>query len=136
MKHTATAFWKGSGKEGSGTISTESGNLNKAEYSANARFASGKGTNPEELIAAAHAGCYTMKLSFILAEAGFVADSIETTSAVSIESGTITGSHLTVKAKINGISKEKFDASAKDAKENCPVSKALKMDITLEASLI
>lgn len=135
MKRTATAVWNGSGKEGSGNLSTQSTTLNKSQYSYKSRFEEGVGTNPEELIAAAHAGCFSMKLSFVLGEAGFTPDSIETTSAVDLDNGVIKSSALTVKAKVPGITPEKFQEAAKNAKENCPVSKALNVEITLEASL-
>ena len=94
------------------------------------------GTNPEELVAAAHAGCFTMKLSFVLNAAGFTADSIETTCAITLDNGAITSSQLTVSAKVPGISKEKFDESAADAKANCPISKLLNTDISMEATLL
>jgi osmotically inducible protein OsmC len=136
MKRTATAVWNGSGKEGSGNITTQSTTLNKTQYSYKSRFEEGVGTNPEELIAAAHAGCFTMKLSFVLGGAGFDPESIETTSVVDLDNGVIKSSHLTVKAKVAGISKEKFQEAANDAKENCPVSKALNMTITMEATLL
>ncbi len=136
MKRTATAVWNGSGKEGAGQLSSQSTILNKTQYSYKSRFEDGVGTNPEELIAAAHAGCFAMKLSFVLGGAGFTPDSIEATAAVTLDNGVITGSHLTVKAKVPGITKEKFEESAADAKANCPVSKALNMDITMEASLV
>ena len=135
MKRTATAVWSGSGKEGGGHLTTQSGVLNKSKYTWSSRFAEGTGTNPEELIAAAHSGCFTMKLSFVLGEAGFTPDAIETTSTVTIESGTILGSHLVVNAKVPGISKEKLEECAANAKANCPVSKALGIPITLEVSL-
>jgi osmotically inducible protein OsmC len=135
MKRSATAVWNGTGKEGTGYLSTQSNVLSKTQYSYKSRFEQGTGTNPEELIAAAHAGCFSMKLSFVLGEAGYTPDSIETTSTVSLENGVITGSHLEVKAKIPGISEEKFQQCAEDAKTNCPVSKALKMDLTIQASL-
>lgn len=135
MKRTATAVWNGSGKEGSGNLSTQSTVLTKTQYSFKSRFEEGVGTNPEELIAAAHAGCFSMKLSFVLGAAGFTPDSIETTSEVSLENGVITGSHLKVKAKVPGITKEKFEECATEAKTNCPVSKALNMSISLEAEL-
>ena len=135
MTRTGKAFWQGSGKEGKGNLTTQSQVLNKTQYSWTSRFEQGVGTNPEELIAAAHAGCFTMKLSFVLGEAGFTADAIETTAAVTIESGTITSSKLTVNAKVPGITKEKFEECAKNAKENCPVSKVLKAEISLEAML-
>lgn len=136
MKRSATAIWNGSGKEGSGNLSTQSGTLSKTQYSYNSRFAEGTGTNPEELIAAAHAGCFSMKLSFVLGAAGFTPDSIETLSTVTLDNGAITSSHLVLKAKVPGISKEKFDECAADAKANCPVSKVLNADITLEATLL
>ena len=136
MKRTATAVWNGSGKEGNGNLTTQSTTLNKTQYSFNSRFAEGVGTNPEELMAAAHAGCFTMKLSFVLGAAGFTADSLETSCAISLEDGTITKSELVVKGKVPGITPEKFQECAADAKANCPVSKAYNMDITLEASLV
>jgi len=136
MKRTATAVWNGSGKDGKGYLTTQSTTLNKTQYSYTSRFEEGVGTNPEELIAAAHAGCFTMKLSFVLGEAGFVPESIETTSVVELKDGSITSSHLTVKAKVPGISAEKFKASAEDAKANCPVSKVLNAELSLDASLI
>src|SRR3990170_210454 len=125
MKRNATAVWNGSGKEGNGTVSTQSTAVSNAQYSYKSRFEQGVGTNPEELIAAAHAGCFSMKLSFVLQEAGFTADEIETNCDINFENGAITESHLTVKAKIPGISEERFQASAKDAEENCPISKLL-----------
>ncbi len=136
MKRTATAVWNGTGKEGSGNLSTQSNVLNKTQYSYNSRFAEGTGTNPEELIAAAHAGCFTMKLSFVLGAAGFTPDSIETLATVTLDNGAITNSHLSVKAKVPNIDKQKFDECAADAKANCPVSKALNTNITMEASLV
>lgn len=135
MKRTATAVWNGSGKEGSGKLTTQSTTLQQTQYSYKSRFEEGTGTNPEELMAAAHAGCFSMKLSFVLGAAGFEPESIETTSAISLEDGVITSSHLTVKAKIPGITEEKFKECAEDAKTNCPVSKALNMSISMEASL-
>ncbi len=135
MIRHATAIWQGAGKDGKGTMSTQSTVLNKTQYSYNSRFENGPGTNPEELIAAAHAGCFSMKLAFVLQEAGFVADEIETKCEVTLENGAITKSHLTLKAKIPGISKEKFEESAKNAKENCPISKSLTAEISMEASL-
>jgi osmotically inducible protein OsmC len=136
MKRTATAVWNGSGKEGKGNLSTQSTTLNKTQYSYKSRFEEGVGTNPEELIAAAHAGCFSMKLSFVLGEAGFVPESIETVSVVDLDNGVIKSSHLTVKAKVPGITPDKFQEAAKNAKENCPVSKALNLDISMDASLI
>jgi osmotically inducible protein OsmC len=135
MKRQGSAVWNGSGKEGKGTVSSQSGVLKDTQYSYNSRFAEGIGTNPEELIAAAHAGCFTMKLAFVLGEAGFTPDSINTTSTINFENGVLTASHLTVTGKVPGISKEKFDECVKNAEENCPVSKALNMKISSEATL-
>lgn len=136
MKRTATANWKGSGKEGKGNLSTASTVLNNTQYSFNSRFAEGVGTNPEELIAAAHSGCFAMKLSFVLNEAGFTADDLTVKCTITFENGAITESHLDLQAKVPGISKEKFDECAADAKANCPISQLLKTNITLTASLV
>ena len=135
MKRNATAVWNGTGKEGTGHLTTQSTTLNKTPYSYNSRFAEGVGTNPDELVAAAHAGCFTMKLSFILNAAGFTADEIQTKCDITLADGAITGSHLTVSAKIPGINKEQFDAAVADAKANCPISKLLNATITHEAVL-
>ena len=135
MKRTATAVWNGSGKDGSGKLTTQSTTLQQTQYSYKSRFEEGTGTNPEELVAAAHAGCYSMKLSFVLGAAGFEPESIETSAAINFENGVLTNSHLTVKAKVPGISAEKFKECAEDAKANCPISKALSIPITLDASL-
>lgn len=135
MKRSATAVWNGSGKEGNGHISTQSPALKQVKYSYTSRFEDGPGTNPEELIAAAHAGCFTMKLSFVLNEAGFVPDSLETTAYVNFVNGVITESHLVLKAKVKGISQDAFDAAVKDAELNCPVSQVLKADISVESTL-
>jgi osmotically inducible protein OsmC len=135
MKRTATAVWNGSGKDGKGQLTTQSTTLNNTQYSYKSRFEEGVGTNPEELIAAAHAGCFAMKLSFVLGGAGFTPDSLEVTSTVSLEDGTIKSSHLVLKASIPGISQEKFKECADDAKANCPVSKVLNAEITLDATL-
>ena len=136
MKRNATAVWNGSGKEGKGTLSTQSTVLNRTQYSFNSRFAEGVGTNPEELMAAAHAGCFTMKLTFVLGAAGFTPDELETSCAISLEDGVITKSELVVKAKVPGITPAQFQECAADAKANCPVSKAYNMEISLEASLV
>ena len=130
MKRNATAVWNGTGKEGTGNLTTQSTTLNKTQYSFNSRFAEGVGTNPEELVAAAHAGCFSMKLSFVLNAAGFTADSIETKCEITLDNGAITESHLNVTAKVPGISKEKFEESVADAKANCPVSKLFNTNIT------
>ncbi|MEI7669418.1 MAG: OsmC family protein [Pseudomonadota bacterium] len=136
MKRNATAVWNGTGKEGNGNLTTQTATLNKVQYSWNSRFAEGIGTNPEELIAAAHAGCFSMKLSFILGTKNFTPESIETNAAVTIDSGAITSSHLVVTAKVPGMSNEDFQAAAIEAKDNCPVSKVLNAAITIEAKLI
>lgn len=135
MKRNATAVWNGTGKEGNGHLTTQSGVLNKTQYSYLSRFENGIGTNPEELVAAAHAGCFTMKLSFVLNAAGFTATEIETRCDITLESGSITESHLHVKASVPGISQEQFDTAVADAKENCPISKLYRTNITHEASL-
>jgi lipoyl-dependent peroxiredoxin len=137
MKRNATAVWNGTGKEGTGSLSTQSGVLSKTQYSFNTRFADGIGTNPEELVAAAHAGCFSMKLSFVLGAAGFTADEINTTCEITLDpaAGAITGSHLIISAKIPGISQEQFDVAVADAKANCPISKLLNATITHEAVL-
>ena len=135
MKRFATANWKGSGKEGTGTNTTQSGVLSNTAYSYKSRFEEGIGTNPEELVAAAHAGCFTMKLSFVLNEAGFTADNIDTKCTITLEGGAITSSHLEVKATVPGIDAAKFAEVAADAKANCPISKLLNTEISMEASL-
>ena len=137
MKRNATAIWNGTGKEGTGTMSTQSTVLNKSQYSYNTRFADGIGTNPEELVAAAHAGCFSMALSFGLNRAGFTADEINTKCEITLDpaAGAITESHLIISAKMPGISKEQFDSAVADAKANCPISKLLNTNITHEATL-
>lgn len=135
IKRNATAVWNGSGKEGSGHLTTASTVLSKTQYSFNSRFEQGVGTNPEELVAAAHSGCFSMKLSFVLGAAGFTPDSIETKCTISLDNGAVTESHLEVKASIPGISKEKFEECVADAKANCPISKLLNTNITHEAVL-
>ena len=136
MKRNATAIWKGSGKSGNGTLSSQSGTLSNTQYSYKSRFEEGTGTNPEELIAAAHAGCFTMKLSFNLDAAGFTAEELTTQCDITLEGGAITYSHLTLNAKVPGISQEKFDEAVADAKANCPISKLLNTDISVEAKLV
>ena len=136
MKRNATAVWNGTGKEGTGHLTTQSTTLNKTQYSFNSRFADGVGTNPEELVAAAHAGCFTMKLSFVLNAAGFTADEIQTKCDITLADGAITESHLSVNAKVPGINKEQFDAAVADAKVNCPISKLFNTNITHEAVLV
>ncbi len=135
MKRHATAVWNGSGKEGNGTLSTQSTVLSNTQYSYKSRFEEGVGTNPEELMAAAHAGCFTMKLSFVLGAAGFTPDRIETNCIIALENGVITTSHLRVAATVPGMSKEEFDKAAQEAKAECPVSKAYNLEISMEAKL-
>ncbi len=140
MERSASAVWHGSLKEGKGTITTQSGTLKETQYSFGSRFAEGVGTNPEELIAAAHAGCFTMALSAQLTEAGFTADSIETTAKLTLDvqaAPTITKIHLTTTAKVPKIDKAKFDELAHNAEIGCPVSKVLAAaEITLDATLV
>jgi osmotically inducible protein OsmC len=140
MKRTASARWNGDLKSGKGTVSTASGVLTGAPYSFHTRFEDGKGTNPEELLAAAHAGCFTMALSAQLAQAGLTAESLETTCAISLEKQpdgfAITESHLDLKARVPGATQEAFDAAVQNAKSGCPVSKLYKTNITLNAQLL
>lgn len=138
MKRSATANWKGTGKEGHGKLQTQSGVLNDHQYSYKTRFEDGIGTNPEELIAAAHAGCFSMKLSFILNKAGFTPDNIDTTCSITLEDGAITESHLELKASVPDITDEQFKTCANEAKETCPISKSLNPNIRikLDASLV
>ena len=136
MKRNATAVWNGTIKEGKGHLTTDSTVLNQTQYSFSSRFEDGVGTNPEGLMAAAHAGCFTMKLSLDLTEAGFNPTSLETKGTVSLDNGVITSSNLVLKASIPGITEEQFQEIAAGAKENCPVSKAYNVAISLEASLV
>lgn len=138
MKFTrqASANWKGTGMEGVGTVSTQSTTLDKTQLSFKTRFADGVGTNPEELIGAAHAGCFSMQFSFLLNEAGFTADNIDTNAKVTFEDGTITSIHLDLTATIPNITNEQFQETAVKAKEVCPISKLLKTEITLIANLL
>ncbi|GAB3271739.1 OsmC family protein [Larkinella harenae] len=137
IKRNATAHWEGSGKDGKGTVSTASTVLSDTQYSFNTRFADGVGTNPEELVAAAHAGCFSMKLAFNLQEAGFTASSIDTKAVVTLDSnsGSISSSKLTVTASVPDISKEKFDELVADAEKNCPISKLFNTTISVDATL-
>lgn len=141
MDRSASAIWHGTLKEGKGTISTQSGTLKDTQYSFAARFAEGVGTNPEELIAAAHAGCFTMALSAQLTEAGFNPESIETKAVLTLdlhgEAPTITKIHLTNTSKVPNLDKAKFDELAHNAELGCPVSRLLKAaEITLDATLV
>ena len=139
MKRSASAMWNGDRKSGKGTISTDSGVLSSVQYSFGTRFEDGKGTNPEELIAAAHAGCFSMALSAQLGEAGLVAQSIDTTATVTLEKVeggfAITAVHLDLTAKIPGADQQAFEAAAEKAKAGCPVSKVLNAKITLDKKL-
>jgi lipoyl-dependent peroxiredoxin len=136
IKRSATAHWAGSGKEGNGTVSTDSGVLSGHQYSFNTRFADGIGTNPEELIGAAHAGCFSMKLAFVLQAAGITADSIDTKATVVLDNGTITDIHLHVRVKAEGLDADNFITYAEDAKQNCPISKLFNANIHLDAGLV
>lgn len=136
MKRKATAVWNGTIKEGNGHLTTQSTTLNKTQYSFNSRFADGVGTNPEELLAAAHAGCFTMKLSLDLTQAGFTPDTLETESVITLDNGKITKSELTLKAKVPGITDAQFQEIAKGAEATCPVSGAFSFEISLNAQLI
>ena len=140
IKRTGSAAWKGGLKDGKGAISTQSGALKAYPYGFSSRFEGVPGTNPEELIAAAHAGCFTMALSLILGEAKLTAEQMDTTAEVTLESVeggfAISAVHLSLKAKVPGADKETFDSLAAAAKANCPVSKLLKADITFEAQLL
>lgn len=139
MQKIGSAKWQGGIKDGVGAISTQSGVLKDAPYGFKARFEGGPGTNPEELIGAAHAGCFSMALSLILGEAGMVADSIETKATVTLEKEgggfSITAIHLDVAVKIPGAEQAAFEKAAQAAKENCPVSKLMKAPITMNATL-
>ncbi len=136
IKRTASAAWAGSGKEGKGSLTTQSGRLKDTPYSFSTRFENGPGTNPEELIAAAHAGCFTMALAFQLAAAGHTAESLATEAAVSIEPEgggfTIKTVHLSLHGKVPGMTAEQFATAAAAAKAGCPVSKVLNAEITLD----
>lgn len=138
MIRHATAVWNGSGKEGKGHLTTASTVLNQTQYSFNTRFEDGVGTNPEELVAAAHAGCFAMKLSFVLGAAGFTPASLETKCEITFENGTLSKSHLILKASVPGIDNAKFLECVKDAEQNCPISKLLGagLQITSEATLV
>lgn len=136
MKRYATAVWQGSLKEGAGKISMESKTLVDAQYSFKTRFEDGVGTNPEELVGAAHAGCFTMQLSAYIGEAGHTVNSIETKCDIDFQDGSIVGSHLTVSAKIDGIADAEFQELVTKAEKNCPMSKVLNTKITSAATLV
>ncbi len=139
MKRTGSAVWQGGIKDGQGTVSTESGVLDGAQYSFSTRFEDGKGTNPEELLAAAHAGCFSMALSKQINDAGFTADSINTTASVRLEKTdagfSITKVHLDVTARVPGADAAAFETAANNAKAGCPVSRLFNAEITMDAKL-
>jgi len=135
MKRNATAVWQGTVKEGSGKLTTQSKVLDNAQYSFKTRFEDGIGTNPEELVAAAHAGCFTMQLSAFITEAGHEIESIETKCDITMENFTITGSHLTINAKVKDISDSDFQELVTKAEKNCPISKLFNAEITSDATL-
>jgi osmotically inducible protein OsmC len=138
MKRNATAVWNGTGKDGKGTLSTQSGTLSDTQYSFKSRFEEGVGTNPEELIAAAHSGCFTMKLSFNISAEQIEPQEITTKAIVDLnpEKGEIVGIHLECKVKAAGLSQEKFEELVADAKANCPISKLMNAPITIDAQLL
>jgi len=140
MQRTASAHWSGGLKDGKGAVSTASGVLNNTPYSFSTRFENGAGTNPEELIAAAHAGCFSMALSAELGKGGMTAESIDTKAALTMEKTdagfTITAIHLDVNVKIPGADQQKFDEAAQSAKKGCPVSRVLNANITMTATLV
>ncbi len=136
MKRNATAKWNGSGKEGNGVLTTQSHTLDQTAYSYTSRFEEGQGTNPEELMAAAHAGCFSMKLAFVLGAAGHEPKSIVTSCEITLENGAITRSALLTQVDVGGMDEDAFQKAALEAKENCPVSKAYNMEISLEARQI
>ncbi len=136
IKRSATAHWAGSGKDGKGTLSSASGVLNEAQYGFKSRFEDGIGTNPEELIAAAHSGCFSMKLAFNLQSANFIADSIDTKAIVVLENGAIPEIQLETIVKAAGLTVEKLNELVADAKLNCPISKLFNASISVKATLI
>lgn len=136
IKRNATAVWNGDIKSGAGHLTTQSTTLNQTQYSFNSRFADGVGTNPEELLAAAHAGCFTMKLDLDLTQAGYKVESLETRSDITLDNGKITLSELTLRAKVPGITDEEFQKIAENAERTCPVGGAFNFTISLNATLI
>lgn len=136
MKRKANAVWVGGGKDGKGHLSTQSGVLSSTQYSFSSRFEEGIGTNPEELVAAAHACCFTMKLSFNLGAAGFVPEKLETECTITLDNGSVTSSKLVLKALVPGIDPSVFAEQVKDAELNCPINKLLNTDIHVDAELL
>lgn len=135
MKRKATAVWSGTGKDGKGHLTTQSTVLNKTQYSFSSRFEEGVGTNPEELIGAAHSGCFTMKLAFNLQAAGFTADELKTDCEIVFEDGTIVASNLNLTASVPDIDNAKFEELVRDAEANCPISKLLNTKISVSYTL-
>ena len=135
MKRTASAHWEGDLKAGKGTISTQSSTLNNTQYSFKTRFEDGVGTNPEELLAAAHAGCFTMAVSAALGQAGFTPTSLDTTATVNMEGLAVTGVHLVIKGAVPNLTAAQFEEFTKGAEKNCIISKALSVPISSESSL-
>ena len=135
MKRKAQAHWQGSGKDGKGHLTTQSNVLNKTQYSFSSRFEQGIGTNPEELVAATHAGCFTMKLAFVLQASNYTAKEMTTDCQITLEDGKITSSQLTLNATVNGISDEEFGKAVKEAELNCPISKLLDTEISVSYTL-
>jgi len=136
MKRHATSIWEGTGKEGKGSLTTQSTTLNNTQYSFLSRFEDGVGTNPEELIAAAHAGCFNMKLSFLIVGTGHEAEKLETRCDITLEDGSITSSHLTLSATVPGLNQDAFNKLVKEAETTCPISKVLNTSITVSATLL
>jgi osmotically inducible protein OsmC len=136
MKRNATAVWTGSLKEGAGKLTTQSTTLENTQYSFKSRFEEGVGTNPEELVAAAHSGCFTMQLSAYISEGGFEIESIETKCDINLVEGTIIGSHLTVTAKVKEITNDAFQELVTKAEKNCPISKLFNTEISTTATLV
>ena len=139
MKRKVNAIWKGDGADGNGVLTAQSGAFDKMPYSFKTRFENDEGklgTNPEELIAAAHAGCFNMKLSFVLNEAGYNPEELNTDAVLTFEDGKIISIELNLSAKVSNVSKEEFEELAENAKKNCPISGALNCDIILNSSLI
>lgn len=136
MKRHATAHWEGAGKDGNGTLTTQSGTLDNTRYSFAARFENGPGTNPDELIAAAHAGCFTMKLSFLLQDKGLTAKTLDSKCTVTLEDGSITSSHIDVKVAADGLSQGVMEECVNDAFQNCIISKVLATKKTVNATLV
>ena len=135
MKRKATAVWNGTGKDGKGHLTTQSTVLNKTQYSFSSRFEEGVGTNPEELIGAAHSGCFTMKLAFNLQAEGFTPEELKTDCEIVFEDGSIVASNLNLMAKVPGIDAAKFEELVRDAEANCPISKVLNTKISVTFSL-